>query len=99
LTKIAAQYIGTDTVILVDAIDLKDGNGNPITKSTLDTGDTLMMDDFDILGETFLYDGMGGVQNLGVGRVILPQDAGLTDAQLAARGYQFSSGRSDFIAI
>ncbi len=78
---------------------MQDGNGNPLMKSTVDTGDTLMMDDFDVLGQTFLYDGMGGVQNLGLGRVILAPDVGLSDYQLALRGYRFSSGRSDFIPI
>jgi len=99
MAKIPAQYIGTDEVYLEDLTNLRDGSGNPLTKSTLSTGDTLMMEDFDVLGETYIYDADNNPTYLGTGRVILPQDAGLTDQQLAQRGYRFSSGRSDFIAI
>ncbi len=99
MALIAARYIGTEDVTLPDNVNYLDGNGNPFTKSILQNGDTLMMNDFDILGQTLLKDSTGNVQVLGLGRVILPADQGLSDDALAAKGYLFSNGRTDFVAV
>lgn len=101
--KIPVRYIGAYPVTLKDPAGVLDGNGRPITTGLLEYGDTLMMEDTEVLGETlFEYmRGKGVLQSLGAGRVILPEHASAADnpAQLEQLGYHFHTGRTDFEPI
>lgn len=75
-----------------------DGAGQRLVDLKLRKGDTLMMPDEEVLGYTVLRDMScnNDPVYIGVGRVVLPQDARLSDEELYAMGYQFHQGRPDF---
>lgn len=102
MALIAAQYIGTDDFVLDPAqAPFYDNNGNVITDDHISTGEIIMWPDVDIQGYTLKLDPaqIQQPQYLGLGRVVLPADQGLSDAQLKNAGYVFNQGRSDFVAI
>ncbi|HZU01520.1 MAG TPA: hypothetical protein VFA10_17765 [Ktedonobacteraceae bacterium] len=102
MAKIPARYIGEHTLKLGSyGGPYYDGEGNLRDSLLLHTGDTLMMEEHEIRGDTYLFDprGEAPTQFLGTGRVVKPEHAGLRDAELAQVGYQFCAGRPDFQEI
>lgn len=100
MAKIAARYIGDYPVVLKEGQGrLYDGDGNPLTSNLLNPGQTLMMNDTEVLGQTYKRPtrGQGEATFLGVGRVILPEHASRTAEELDLLGYEFHEGRSDFV--
>ncbi len=95
--KIPARYIGAYAVTLKDGTGALDGEGKPLTTGLIEYGTTLMMNEEEVLGQTFLADRATGVlRSLGAGRVILPEHEDASDDELAVYGYQFHGGRTDF---
>ncbi len=98
--KIPVRYIGAYPVTLKDPTGVLDGQGRPLTTGLLEYGDTIMMEETEILGETlFEYiRGKGLLKSLGPGRIILPEHVHAADdpAALEQLGYHFHMGRSDF---
>lgn len=100
MPKIPARYIGKHTVVLrpLDGPFLN-GAGEKLTSLILYPGDTLLMPETEILGQTFLVDlrrDGAPARHLGAGRVVLPEHDGLSDDALYALGYEFQEGRADF---
>ena len=60
-----------------------------------------MMNEEEVLGQTYYNppEVEGPLQSLGAGRVIKPEHAEASDAELENLGYSFHMGRSDFEAI
>ena len=96
--KIPARYIGMYAVALKDPKGVLDGDGNPIKTALLHAGDIIMMNEEEILGQTYFRPPYadGPLKSLGAGRVILPEHADLDAAGLERAGYQYHEGRSDF---
>jgi hypothetical protein len=102
MAKIPARYIGQHEVVLSkQGGPYFDGSGARLTDFVLRPGSTLLMNEEEVLGSTFLLDPrhLAPAENLGPGRVVKPEHKGLSDAELAELGYQFHTGRSDFEAI
>lgn len=79
-----------------------DGYGKPLTTNLLNPGDTLMIPDTELLGQTYKRRSKGDdrVDYLGAGRIVLPEHIHLSDEELiGVHGYQFHEGRSDFIPL
>lgn len=97
--KVPARYIGTSHVRLVGSLGpYYDADGNRKTDLTLSYGDTLMMPGAEVLGYTQLHQG-DQLLLLGVGKVVLPEDATKAEEELAAIGYVFHMGRADFTPV
>src|SRR6266568_3703354 len=99
MAQIPARYIGQFDITLSKlGGPYYDGDGQRLTDFVLHPGQILMMNDEEILGFTMLLDPRHELpsQKLGVGRVILDQDKGLSDQELLLKGYQFHAGRTDF---
>ena len=97
--KIPARYIGPVGKRLSKALGpYFDASGTRRTKHFLNPGDTLMLPDVEVLGQTYLFDPKGEKAPLwlGVGRVVLPQHQQTSERDLAILGYEFHAGRSDF---
>lgn len=97
--KIACTYVGEHKVMLFpQGGPYFDKDGQMLTELTISSGQTLMMEDTEVLGYTILQDLRNESEPLylGVGRVILPQDESKSDEELSAMGYQFHTGRTDF---
>jgi hypothetical protein len=102
MAQIPARYIGHFDITLSKlGGPYYNGNGQRLTDFVIHPGDTLMMGDEEILGFTMLLDPRHEqpARKLGVGRVVLDQDKGLSDQELLLKGYQFHTGRSDFEPI
>ncbi len=99
MAKIKARYIGSYAVTLKDATGVLDGDGKPVTTGLLVYGDTLMMSEEEVRGQTFRADLNGVLISQGAGRVIAPEDAGLSYDELLRAGYSFHMGRSDFEVV
>lgn len=99
MAKIACTYVGEQQVMLFpQGGPYFDKDGQVITNSVISKGQTLMLEDTEVLGYTILQDPRN-IEDpifLGVGRVILPQDEGKSAEELFAMGYQFHVGRADF---
>jgi hypothetical protein len=96
---VPARYVGTNKIqrskMQGPGID---GNGNRRSTLAIEYGDVLMMPEREILGQTYLFDPQGNnpPQDLGAGRRVKPEHVGKSDEELAALGYEFHAGRSDF---
>jgi hypothetical protein len=104
MAKIRARYIGGYAVTLKDATGVLDGDGKPLTTGLLVYGDTLMMSEEDILGQTFFAHPRTGVlESQGAGRTVKPEhtDLNWTDNydDLLRLGYSYHEGRSDFEVV
>lgn len=99
MRKIAARYIGQHEVVLSKlGGPYVDASGARLSERVLRPGDTLMVNEPEVLGETWLHDPrhIKPSENLGSGRVVKPEHQGLSDDELSVLGYQFHAGRSDF---
>lgn len=97
--KVPARYVGTHQVRLVGSLGpYFDADGNRKTDLTLSYGDTLMMPGAEVLGYTQLRQG-DQLLLLGLGKVVLPEDQTKDEAELAAIGYEFHQGRTDFTPV
>lgn len=102
MKKVAARYIGEYPVVLKEGQGrLMDGYNKPLTSNLLNPGDTLMLPDTELLGQTYKRRMKGDAQPefLGAGRIILPEHAGCGEEELALLGYEFHEGRSDFTPL
>lgn len=89
---VAARYVGAYAGILNQAGGpYFDGEGKPLKSLHLDKGATVKVREEEVLGYTLLKDMQHEEQPvfLGLGRVVLPEDQGKSDAELLAMGYQF----------
>src|SRR5437899_10055656 len=100
---VPARYIGYHAVELAQGkIHYNiDGTRRKREENTLAHGDTLMMQDEDVFGKTILEDPhhVKMPMQLGIGRVILPEHAGLSLEELDLLGYVWHSARPDFIPL
>lgn len=97
--KIPARYTGAAGMRLSKTLGpYFDANGQRITNHFLEPGDTLMLPDTEVLGQSYLFDPQGKREPLwlGVGRVALPEDKDKDERALAILGYEFHTGRTDF---
>ena len=97
--KIAARYIGDHPLTLPkEFAPYRDGDGKALSTLSLYPGDTLMMPETEVLGQTFLEDPRAERDTLwlGPGRVILPADQDKSPEELGQIGYSFHEGRPDF---
>lgn len=103
MPKLPARYIGSYPVLLKEGQGrMYDGYGKPLTTNLLNHGDTLMIADTELLGQTYKRRSKGSdqVDYLGAGRIVLPEHEGLPDDELVGvHGYQFHEGRSDFVPL
>lgn len=99
--KIPAKYIGMHPVTLGGAGPYYNIDGTRKTDLTLSHGDTIMMEEREVLGQSFKFDPKGQLDplDLGAGRVVLPEHAHLSDEELALLGYEHHQGRRDFIPL
>lgn len=95
-----ARYIGGH---MVDLGDTKHHNidGTRKQEKHLEYGDTIMLPAEEIYGKTLLHDPHQQKPSLylGLGKVVLPEHANLTDEERALLGYEHHLGRSDFIPL
>ena len=98
MAKIPVRYIGGHSVILKDPGSVLGLNGKPVTSGLLEHGALILMEDVEVLGQTFLEEVRGGgfLRFLGAGRVILPEHKDVPEHQLEQAGYIFHEGRPDF---
>jgi hypothetical protein len=94
---IPARYIGHHAARLAQRLAFNI-DGSRRQSSLLESGDTIMMPEREILGFTLLHDPhmVNDPLDLGVGKRVLPQHVNLTDEQRAALGYEHHQGRTDF---
>lgn len=98
--KIAATYIGSYEIVLNPAGGpYYDAQGQRLQSNILRPGETIQMEDTEVNGLTILRDPKGNLPSrlLGTGRVIRPQDSGLSPDDLDLIGYEFHEGRPDFV--
>jgi hypothetical protein len=78
-----------------------DANGQRRTTLLIEQNDVLMMPEREILGQTLLFDprNVQPPQDLGAGKRVKPEHAGLSDEELQGLGYEFHQGRSDFALV
>jgi len=76
-------------------------DGTPVDNLSLEPGDELLLQDEDVYGKTLLFDPQGNRQPLylGLGRVVKPEHADLSDKERAELGYERHLGRPDFEPI
>lgn len=99
MDKVAARYVGEHEVQLFKhGGPYYDADGKRLEEMTLRKGDTLMINPQELHGMTWLIDPRleKDPLQLGVGRVVLPEDQGKSAEELSAIGYQFHKGRQDF---
>src|SRR5689334_2068514 len=90
--KIAARYIGPQSVLLNKATGpYKDGEGKPLQSLLLHPGDSLMVEEEEITGCTWLHDPRkeNNSEKIGLGRVVKTEHAHLSLQEQIALGYQF----------
>lgn len=91
MAKVAARYVGAQTLVLSKyGAPYFDGDGARRTSLLLNYGDTLMVEEEEVLGCTWLHDPRHEQDSdrLGLGRVVKPEHAHLNDEERAAIGYQ-----------
>lgn len=95
---IPARYIGSYPVQLKKELGpYKNIDGSVRTELTLEHGDTLMMPDVEVLGQTLFLPENSNIQEfLGAGRVVKPEHADLSEKELQLAGYSHQMGRADF---
>lgn len=74
-------------------------DGSKRTDMSVSHGDTLMMPDYEVLGQTFLNLKGGKQLYLGAGKLVRKEDEGKSEEELKAIGYEFHEGRSDFTLV
>jgi hypothetical protein len=100
--RVPARYIGHHRIGLHPAMGpYYNTDGTIRANLTLDRNDEIMMPAEEVLGYTLLEDrhGNNNPLYLGVGRVVMPEDVGKSDDELAAIGYRWNIGRQDFIPL
>lgn len=100
--KVPARYIGHHAVSLNPGMGpYYHPDGTRRTEMLLSTGDELLMEESEVLGQSYLFDpkGQRDPLYLGVGRVVLPEHKDLDAQTLAERGYEFHAGRPDMEVI
>lgn len=91
MAKVAARYVGAQTLLLSKyGGPYFDGDGHRRASLLLSPGDTLMVEEEEITGCTWLHDPRHEQDSvkLGLGRVVKPEHAALSDDERAAIGYQ-----------
>ena len=100
MSKIPARYIGGHQLLLAGFQGPHyDGDGNRLSSLVVSPGDTLMMEEHEIRGQTYKFDPRGNDDPLFLGygsHIVLPEHEDLSDEVLQAIGYQFHQGRPDF---
>lgn len=94
---IPARYLGNHAARLTGRLYFN-VDGSRRQSALLESGDTLLMPEREILGFTLLHDPhqVNDPLDLGAGKRVLPEHAGMNPEQLAALGYEFHGGRTDF---
>lgn len=94
---IPARYIGDGTALQPRSKPYLDADGKRLKSLQLQTGDTIMMDEAEVIGQTYLFDSAGKQDPLylGAGHKILPEHKDLTREEIA-KIYEFHIGREDF---
>lgn len=97
---VPARYIGHHAARLTGRLYFN-VDGSRRQSALLESGDTLLMPEREILGFTLLHDPhqVNDPLDLGVGKRVLPEHAGMNPEQLAALGYEWHLGRTDFIPL
>src|SRR5579859_5550269 len=97
---IPARYIGHHAARLAQRLAFNI-DGSRRTSSLLESGDTLLMPEREVLGFTLLHDPhmVYDPLDLGVGKRVLPEHKDLNAEELAALGYEFHQGRTDFVPL
>lgn len=97
IKRIPAQYIGTTMLLLMPGQGTGfNADGTRRTTRTISQGDILLMPEREILGFTLLYRGEQPL-DMGTGKVVKAEHAGLSEQELTQLGYQFHQGRTDFV--
>jgi hypothetical protein len=103
MAYIPARFLGPSSVRLRSRTEpYLDGDGNPRSSLVLYPGDTLMMPDVEVLGQTYKRNPINPDADyvwLGPGHVVLPDHEGCTAVELRTLGYEFHLGRPDFEPI
>lgn len=101
MTMVPARYVGEFAVRLSKVSGPRlDGDGNVRKTDLIEPGDTLLVPDVEVLGQTFFFDRRTQeTEFLGAGRVLKPGDEALSYASLVGKGYEFHEGRADFEPI
>lgn len=102
LGKVPARYIGQHEVQLAKfGAPYFDADGKPLKSLILRHGDTLMVNEGEVRGESWLHDPqrLRESLHLGSGKKVLPEHAGLSPEEWEALGYEHHSGRTDFEEI
>lgn len=99
--RVPARYTGSYAVRLAHR-DINgavtDETGALRNNTKVRPGDIVHLRAHEVYGASYLFDPRGerDPQFLGVGKVVLPEHAQLSDAERAALGYEHHEGRSDF---
>lgn len=91
MAKVAARFVGAHALVLSKyGGPFKDGNGKRLASLLLNPGDTLMVEEEEVTGCTWLHDPRHEAESvkLGLGVVILPDHMHLSDAERNALGYE-----------
>jgi hypothetical protein len=102
MAKIPARYVGGHDILLSKfGGPYYDGDGRRLLDLVLHPGDTLMMEDEEVLGFSMLHDPRHEKESvkIGVGKQVLDEHNSLKDHELRELGYQFHEGRRDFEPI
>lgn len=97
--KIPAEYIGAYPVQFPAPLGpYFNANGERLTDLVISKGDTIMMPEVEILGQTFFRTRSENEPDLhlGAGKVVKVEHAHLSHEELLALGYEFHAGRPDF---
>jgi hypothetical protein len=92
MAKVAARYAGEYQIVLAKfGGPYFDAEGSRLSSLLLSTGDTLQVEEEEIIGCTWLHDPRHEIDSvkLGLGRIVKPEDQDLSDAELNAKGYEF----------
>lgn len=95
--KVPARYIGTTPFELSpNGRPYFDGDGQPLKSLELHSGDVVMWEAHNVLGQTHLRQKASGKRwFLGYGHVVLPEHQHLSADELSVLGYEFDEGRPD----
>lgn len=106
--KVPARYVGDQEKLLSSDEEHHDGDGNKwstMVTNSLDQRpdlgirpqDSIMVYPQEVYGQTYKHDRVGNAESIwvGLGKVCLAQDAGRTEDELRAIGYDFHEKRRD----